>query len=47
MGGVSEMTSEQNRQPSERSAVVDLAAVRHNVGRLLELARGRTLIAVV
>ncbi|WP_310266248.1 alanine racemase [Kocuria rhizophila] len=44
------MTSEQNRPadgPSERSAVVDLAAVEHNVGRLLELARGRTLIAVV
>ncbi|WP_423447948.1 alanine racemase [Kocuria sp. KSNUG] len=44
------MTSEQNRQadgPSERSAVVDLAAVQHNVGRLLDLARGRTLIAVV
>ena len=47
MVGVSETTPQQNRQPSERSAVVDLAAVEHNVRRLLELARGRTLIAVV
>ncbi|WP_270258723.1 alanine racemase [Kocuria marina] len=41
------MTSRQPRQPSERSAVVDLSAVQHNVRRLAELARGRTLIAVV
>ncbi|RLZ03420.1 bifunctional alanine racemase/tRNA (adenosine(37)-N6)-threonylcarbamoyltransferase complex ATPase subunit type 1 TsaE [Kocuria tytonicola] len=47
MVGVSETTPQQNRQSSERSAVVDLAAVEHNVRRLLELARGRTLIAVV
>ncbi|WP_035959479.1 bifunctional alanine racemase/tRNA (adenosine(37)-N6)-threonylcarbamoyltransferase complex ATPase subunit type 1 TsaE [Kocuria marina] len=41
------MTSRQPRQPSERSAVVDLSAVQHNVRRLAELARGRRLIAVV
>ena len=44
---VSAMTDRQPRQPSERSAVVDLSAVQHNVRRLAELARGRTLIAVV
>lgn len=44
---MNETTSWQSGQPSERSAVVDLSAVEHNVGRLIELARGRTLIAVV
>ncbi|KHE75383.1 alanine racemase [Kocuria marina] len=44
---MSAMTSRQPRQPSERSAVVDLSAVQHNVRRLAELARGRRLIAVV
>lgn len=31
----------------QRSAVIDLNAVRHNVRRLIQLARGRELIAVV
>ncbi|MEU5467670.1 alanine racemase [Kocuria salsicia] len=41
------MTSWQPQEPSERSAVVDLSAVWHNVVRLTQLARGRKLIAVV
>lgn len=47
MGCVSVMTSWQPQEPSERSAVVDLSAVWHNVVRLTQLARGRKLIAVV
>lgn len=46
-GEVNAATSGRARQPEERSAIIDLAAVRHNVGRLLRCARGRELIAVV
>ena len=47
MEGVSVTTSWQSEEPSERSAVIDLSAVWHNVVRLTQLARGRKLIAVV
>lgn len=47
MEDVSVTTSWQSEEPSERSAVIDLSAVWHNVVRLTQLARGRKLIAVV
>lgn len=47
MEGVSVTTAWQSEEPSERSAVIDLSAVWHNVVRLTQLARGRKLIAVV
>ena len=47
MEDVSVTTSWQSQEPSERSAIVDLSAVWHNVVRLTQLARGRKLIAVV